>query len=133
MKPLPLLKLEMQRGQDCALACIASLTGAKYEDVLYEASRDRTIGAYPHECGLFYKDIIRVAKRLGCSLRNKRKCNFSTDEGILGVDWLGKKISHHVVVVMAGLIFDLADMTVWSPEEYKKANRAKFGSMLVPK
>jgi hypothetical protein len=32
---------------------------------------------------------------------------------------------------MSGLIFD-TDATAWIPVEYKRAKRAKFGSILVP-
>lgn len=130
--PLPLLKLEMQRGQDCGLACIASITGYRYEDVLAEASRKEPVGCFPHENGLYLSDMIRIAKRLGCSLKKKQTCNFSKDEGILAVGTRNKRFTHHVVVVVKGLVFDCSDMTVWEPEEYKKANKAKFGSILIP-
>lgn len=128
----PILKLEMQRGEDCGLACIASITGYRYEDVLSEASRKEPIGSFPHENGLYLSDMIRIAKRLGCGLKKKKTCNFKEDEGILAVGAKNKRFTHHVVVVAKGLIFDLSDMTVWEPEEYRKAYKMKFGAMLVP-
>jgi ABC-type bacteriocin/lantibiotic exporter with double-glycine peptidase domain len=129
----PLLKLEMQRGEDCGLACIASITGYRYEDVLSEASRKRPVGCFPHETGLYLSEIVRIAKQLGCTLKKKRVCNFDKDEGILSVDWKsGSRFNHHVVVVVQGLIFDLSDMSVWMPSDYQKSHRAKFGSVLIP-
>ena len=131
---LPLLRLEEQRGADCGIACIASLVGAKYEDVLAEASRREPIGVYMHDIGLYTSDVIKIAKRFGCNLREKRKCNFETDCGILAVAWNRKKGSHthHYVIVVGGLIFDLTDLSVWNAKEYESANCVKFGSILVP-
>lgn len=132
MKALPLLKLELQRGSDCGLACIASLIGRSYEDVLAEASRHKRTGEYPHCSGLYLNEIQRIAKRLGCILKQKRKCNFDVDEGILSIAWNKGRFTNHVVILVQKLIFDLSDMTVWEPHEYERANKAKFGSILVP-
>lgn len=130
-KPLPVLKLELQRGEDCGLACIASIIGVRYENVLAEASRVKPTG-YPHTAGLYLSDMIRIADRLGLKLRKKRACNLEKDEGILTIAWKKNRFTHHVVVLVKGLIFDLADMTVWEPNEYAKAHRAKFGAILIP-
>ncbi len=129
----PLLKLEFQRGEDCGIACIASITGYRYEDVLATASRKKPVGCFPHETGLYLSEIGRIAAQLGCPLKKKRKCNFEKDEGILSVDWKsGSRYCNHVVVVVKGLIFDLSDLSVWVPEDYKKSHKATFGSMLIP-
>jgi hypothetical protein len=131
-KLAPLLKLEAQRGADCALACLASLTGFKYEDILAEASRKKPPGSFPHETGLYMSEIARIALLFGCVLKHKRTFNLEKDEGILAVKWRTGKYKHHVVVAIKGIIIDLADMTVWTPADYKKFYRAKFCSMLVP-
>lgn len=131
---VPLLRLERQRGADCGIACVSSLTGAKYEDVLAEANRKEPVGVYVHDVGLYSSEVVKLAKRFGCALREKQICNFEKDEGILAVAWNKKKGSHthHYVIVLGGLIFDLSDMTVWAPDEYRQANKGKFGYILVP-
>jgi hypothetical protein len=125
----PILRLERQRAEgDCAIACLASITGRSYEDVLIEAAKEK--GRSPHEEGLYLSAIIRVAERLGYPVRNKRPVNLVKDKGIVSVHYCAGH--EHVLILMAGLIFETFDCTVWLPEEYQKEHRAKFTSVLVP-
>jgi hypothetical protein len=140
-KPTALLRIEPQRADgDCCLASLATLLGLPYETVLAEAVRYRTRkkhglrGKYPHHTGMFFTELITIAKRLGYPMRKKRRCDTVKDKGILSVlinkGSLGAE--HHAVVLMAGLIFDLDERMVWLPKPYLRAHRAKLESILVP-
>ena len=84
----------------------------------------------PHTNGLYLSQIERVARAIGYPLRRKNPCDFHNDKGILHVQF--KNGDLHVVILMAGLIFDTDDLTVWLPAEYKAAKRIKYRAILVP-
>lgn len=84
----------------------------------------------PHRTGMYFSEIAGVCKKLGFPLRNKTP-DFIKDKGILRVR-LGKDVDAHAVVLMCGLIFDFDDSTVWIPQIYKDAKKAKIGQILVP-
>jgi hypothetical protein len=139
-KPQPLLRFEPQRADaDCCVASLATLLGVSYETILVEAARLRSKkkgkrNIHPHDTGMYFSELVKIAKALGRPLRYKGRCNLKKDQGVLSV-LMGKgglTSRHHAVVYVAGLIFDLSDCTVWLPEIYRRQFRAKFESILVP-
>ena len=127
----PALKLQVQRSDgDCCIASLATLTGISYEDILIEAAKEQK---KPHADGLFFTDLMRIAKRVNYPLR-KKKVNFLKDIGLLDVRLYSNSpnMNLHCVVLMAGMIYDMSDGTVWLPQEFKKRYRAQFGAILVP-
>jgi hypothetical protein len=130
----PVIRVQIQRAAgDCCVASLASITGLSYEDVLAETSKDCN---RPHDTGMYFKDIMRVAKRLNYPMRYKRRPDFHLDKGILAVTWWARhgksSKKHHAVVLMGGFIFDFSDGTVWIPDVYKKRYHSKFGGILIP-
>jgi hypothetical protein len=128
----PSLRIQMQRASgDCCIASLATLTGIAYEDVLIEAAKERKV---PHNIGLFFTDLLRVAERLKYPMRKKARVNFFKDKGILDARLFHNMphASNHAVILMAGLIFDQSDGSVWIPDEFRKRYQAKFGMILVP-
>jgi hypothetical protein len=129
----PLLRVELQRAKgDCCIASLATITQRTYEDVLAEAARECPL--HPHNDGMHFSEVLRIAEQLGCSLRRKSKVNFARDKGILDVkvSGYGGTSRYHALVLMEGLIFDLADGTVWKPDVFQKRYKADFGNILVP-
>jgi hypothetical protein len=131
-RPQPILRFELQRAAgDCAIACLATISGKSYEDILVAAAKEKKVGCAPHETGLYMTAVVSIAKRIGYPLKKKRKCDFQKDKGILSVEFGNGLRLPHVIVLLAGLLFE-TDGSVWLPWEYKKAHRAKFGSILIP-
>lgn len=128
----PILTIHRQRANgDCAIACIATWLNEPYEDVLSVASKENPM---PHNEGLHVTAMRVIAEKLGAKMRPKRRCNFNTDCGILSTErkYPDKKSMWHVVIVVNGLILDLNEMELWLPDDYRKAHKVFFRSILVP-
>jgi hypothetical protein len=99
---------------DCALVALAMLLYKSYEDVI-------AITADPsaHKKGVYATQVQRIAESMGVTLRQKRKWDWETAEGIVFGDYITDKgkVERHAVLLKAGLIWD-ADFTVWEPEDY---------------
>jgi ABC-type bacteriocin/lantibiotic exporter with double-glycine peptidase domain len=119
----PFLNVIPQRAQmDCAVACLAMLTGVTYEAALL---------AFGSECasGVETRAIKAAAKKLGRKLTWSRRFDLENDTGLLAVrsdKWQGD----HVVVLKEGLIVD-TDATVWETDVFLAAYDATAMSLLT--
>jgi hypothetical protein len=109
---------------DCAICVLAMYLGVSYEDVLREvAVRDRP---YQGRQGLRLREIERVARALGTSLKRLRRYDLGTSYGILS-------LPHHVVLLRGGIIVDPEPFggSVWEVEDYLHTYRIRPGTLLV--
>jgi hypothetical protein len=121
----PLVSLVPQRHMaDCGVAVLAMFLAITYEDALLALG-----GEVPSilRRGVWMPELQRAASRLGVTLRLRRRFDASEDDGIVRVQF---KNCAHVVLLRNGLIFDTT-FEVWEPEDYRKAKRVRFGSILV--
>lgn len=123
----PILQVVQQRGKrDCAIACLAMICGASYEQALVAVAQVR-VDVF--EKGMFTTEMIRAAKYLNVTLRLKKPYDLDTDTGILSL--ASKKWPlDHVVVLKNGLIVD-TDGTIWDADAFVGAHHAKPGQLLV--
>lgn len=97
---------------DCGVVALAMLLGVSYEDVLRAVTvSDRHQG----KKGLWTRTMIRIAKRLGHTLKARSAIDWDSDYGIL-------RLPEHAALLRNGLVFD-GDGTVWDAETYL-ANRS---------
>ncbi len=121
----PLINLIPQRHiADCGVTCLAMFLGVTYEDALL-AFDD---GSRVIRSGVWFPDLRRAAAKLGIPTRVKRAPDIELDEGILKVEF--RRGETHVVVLREGILFD-TDFSVWRPEDYCAAKRAKLGALLI--
>jgi ABC-type bacteriocin/lantibiotic exporter with double-glycine peptidase domain len=109
---------------DCAVCVLAMYLGVSYEDVLRAvAVRDRP---YQGRQGLRLREIERIARALGTTLRRHRKYDPATAYGILS-------LPHHVVLLRAGMIVDPepGGGSLWEVEDYFHAYGVRPGLLLV--
>lgn len=112
MSAAAILRVEKQREtSDCAVAALSMYLGVTYEDVL----RAVTVGdRYQGKQGLWRRTIVRIAARLGHTLRVRRKFDLDSEYGIL-------RLPDHAAVLRNGLVID-GDGTIWDADAYL-ANR----------
>lgn len=107
----PVIQLVRQRSEgDCGIAVLAMYLRLSYEDVLIAAGQiDQNI----HHKGMWNWQIKETARVLGVPLKQKRKWDLETAEGIL----ILSSTTHydHVVVLKDGLLFD-TELCVWEPD-----------------
>lgn len=108
---------------DCSVACLATYLGLQYERVLAVAVQ---VNPRVLATGLSDHNIKRVAAKFDSVLRRTRTVDFEESSGILGCTGM-----NHVVVLWKGLIFELRDSTVWTPEDYLTHHKAKAGRLLT--
>lgn len=121
----PLVTLVAQRHEmDCGVACLAMFLGVSYEDALLALG-----GEVPRVLrrGVYFTELRRAAEALGACMALKRKWNW-TDEGLLHIKLY--KRGEHLVVLRRGLIFE-TDLSVWQPQDYLKAKKARAGGLLM--
>lgn len=122
--------IQQRTATDCGITTLAMLLyeqGHSYEDVFLAVSKVDKDGG---KKGLFLRQMIAAAKLLGVSLRQRRKYDLDEIEaGILNVEFKGLH-PEHVVFVRGGLITE-TDGTVWEPETYFAAYRAKPKTLLI--
>lgn len=99
--------VRQRKDGDCGVAALAQLLGEAYEDVYVAmVTVDSTCRGGR---GLYQKDLIAAAKRLGKTLRRRRRVDLDEDEGILSIIWpKGAPYRGHYVTLRRGLIFDPA-------------------------
>lgn len=105
---------------DCAICVLAMLSGKTYEDVLAVGARH--INSRIHHAGMYGKEIVRVAKELGITLRWTRHVDLETALGILSVSF--EEGPGHVLLINSGLLIDV-DGTIWEPDVYVNVKKAK--------
>jgi len=70
-------------GGDCGISALAMIAGQSYEDTYVEVSKvDRV---HRGKCGLYSRELVVIAARLGVCLRATRRFDLDQDEGILRV------------------------------------------------
>lgn len=114
------------KSNDCSTWALATLTGRPYADCLQAAAKE---DARAGESGLWWSQVIRMAKRLGVTLRCKRRAALHEDTGILCVTF-ADGTPHSVVLKQGPIILD-ADGTVWTAEDYLAAKGVTYSSILV--
>ena len=122
---LPLVSMVPQRHQaDCGVAILAMFLGVTYEDALLALG-----GEVPRVLrrGVWLPEVQRAAAKLGVPLKLKRRVDPLEDDGIVRVQFTRNA---HVVLLRNGLIWDTT-LDVWEPEDYQRAKRVRFGSILV--
>ena len=124
--------VKQENPADCGLVALAMYLGLKYEEVFavsVQRKRDKDV----REKGMYTKDFLRIAKRLGYTLKLKRSIDYDEDTGIVSVEKLeadGALFSQHVVLLRFGLFFD-TDLSVWEPSDYLDAEKVRFISLLT--
>lgn len=122
----PLVSMVPQRHMaDCASAVTAMFLRISYEEALLALSKES-----PEliRKGVWFTELQRAAKAMGVPLKLKRRWDANIDDGIAHVrfKWGG----NHVVLIRAGIAWD-TNFEAFYPEDYLKARKAKFGSLLV--
>lgn len=121
----PFLRLvPQQHNGDCTVACLSTLLGEDYEDVLTTFSHNAATQ------GTQTKQIIRAARVLGHKLRYVRRVALDTMTGIV-VFGAKKWQRDHAVVLKNELIFDPQDATLWESDDYVRHYKAKALYILV--
>lgn len=122
--PASILVGPRRREHDCGLWALSVFLSKPYEEVYLAASKeDKDAGAN----GLWMTQIVRIAKRLGTKLKERRRFNRHTTTGILGM-YLANV--GHVNVLKQGQVID-TDLTVTDVDEYVRTRKAKITSVLV--
>lgn len=113
MAESPVIQLVLQRSEgDCCIAVLAMYLGLSYEDVLAAAAQiDQNI----HHKGMWNWQIKETARVLGVNLKQRRKWDYDTADGVLVLT--SKTHFDHVVVLTSGLIFD-TEGCVWAPDVF---------------
>ena len=125
MKDDPILRVVQQRHPaDCCVAALSMLLGVSYEDALLAVGE---VNPAVLTRGLYLRELEQGAKRLGVTLKRKRRYDLDADEGILNV--VGKSMDH-VVVLKHGLFFD-TDASVWEPDVFLLNKKVKARTLLV--
>lgn len=121
----PVFRLTPQQHRnDCSVACLATLLGEDYDDVLQ---------AFKHNVaatGTNMRQILEAAERLNHTLKRVRRVKFETMTGIVAFrskQWR----SDHVVVLKNELIFDPFDATLWDADDYVRHHKAKPLEILI--
>lgn len=107
-----------QHSNDCTVACLATLLGEDYEDVL-QAFR-HNVGAR----GATTRQILDAAKHLKHTLRLVRLVKLDTMTGIVAFRSSRWK-TDHVVVLKNELVFDPNDATLWEADDYARHHKAR--------
>ncbi len=119
------LPVTHQHGNTCSLICLHMLSGVSFEAVVSEARKVSKHWAK----GLWGTEILRLARRLGVTLVPKRKWDWETAVGILGVDTkeTGGKWAAHTVILWYGIVYDPWERLLYTPELFQllKAVRVK--------
>jgi ABC-type bacteriocin/lantibiotic exporter with double-glycine peptidase domain len=123
---LPLVQMVKQRHEaDCGVAVLAMFLGESYENVLLAFSDEEPLVLHG---GAWLSTIRRVSEKFGVPLKPKTKWDAEADEGIVQVLLRGPH--NHYLLLREGLFFN-TNASVWLPEDYYKARRAKPGKLLV--
>jgi len=104
----PIIRIITQREEcDCAVVALAMYLGATYEDVLRLVTvTDRKQG----RTGLWRNTMVRIAKRLGHTLKVRTAIDWNEDYGVL-------RLPTHAVILRNGLVID-TDGTIWDADLY---------------
>ena len=122
--------INQRRAFDCAVAAAAMFAQCHYNDALLAAAKVVT----KLETGLTVGEMVRVLRRLGCSVKRVQwnRVDVDCDTGLLIVNWNNPKIDYkHAVILRRGTLVDPSDSTVWDADDYLKVNKGRVGTLLV--
>ncbi len=120
----PVINREMG---DCTISCLVMWTGKPYPDVIAAAP------AGAHKTGMWNKDIVATAAKLGTTLVRKRKFDIREDDGILMLNpEPAKGRPSHAVILLDGKVLDPYNGRLWLDiEVYLRTERYKTGELLT--
>lgn len=118
--PPAVIRLYSKRGpHDCAIASLASYTRIDYEGVLIAAAK---VAPKCWESGLDGPELIRVARRLGFTMRWREIGIEEVEEatGCLCIRYHDDASKQHMVLIVDGAIYENEHDPVsrWEPEAY---------------
>ncbi len=114
MTPLAIEPVVMKDATDCGVAALAMLLNKPYVQVYQVAQTE----AADVRKGLFNTDAIRIAAKLGVTLKAKRNPDdLSEATGLLAVKKLKKRLEHFAVLFQ-GVLINPADGLIWNVEAY---------------
>lgn len=127
-KPVFIEPLVTKDVGDCTIACLVMWTGKPYPEVIAAAPPNA------HKRGMFTKDIIETAAKLGTVFKRRRKFDLHEDDGILTVlpDPTKKGRPDHAVVLINGAVLDPFNGRLWlEVETYLRTEQFRIGTLLM--
>lgn len=123
---------ERRTDGDCAIVALAQLIGLSYEDAL-EAMV--AVADAAHHRGVYVTQLVEAAKRIGVTLKRKRKFDPDEATGILLLTCTKNRFDRqHVALLRWGLVFDHqkeGQGEVWEYEDFVSHFGAKATGILV--
>jgi hypothetical protein len=122
-----------QRGDwDCGVGAIAFIAELSYEDVYVAAAAiDPT---WRGKSGLYSREIVAIAARLGVTLTPTRRFDLDDDDGVLSIRWNGPKGKQnpggHFVAVRSGFVFCPSDGMPMRWRDYLEQNTGRACTLL---
>jgi ABC-type bacteriocin/lantibiotic exporter with double-glycine peptidase domain len=117
---------------DCGCSCLSAVLGHSYEDVYVEVSHIDP--KWRGKQGLYNREMIAVAARLGVRLQATRRFDLDSDEGVLRVrpDSKRSPINEHghFVVLEDGFIYCPKVGSRWPSGDYLERYDAKPCTLL---
>jgi hypothetical protein len=118
---------------DCCVMCLKMWTGKGYKEVIDAAPPDA------HKQGMWNREVIETAAKLGVVLTVMRKYDLYKDDGILMLrpnpkKWPGAREArpHHAVLLFNGVVLDPYNARVWPDVElYLLTEGYKPGWLLI--
>lgn len=111
---------------DCTISCLVMWTGKSYQDVLEAAP------SQAHKRGMYNREVIETAAKLGTALVARRRYDVSEDDGILMLAPRPPNKQAHAVVLLNGLVLDPYNGRLWlDVGVYLTTEHYKAGQLLV--
>jgi hypothetical protein len=114
----------MQTGDDCAIVAMSMYTGLPYPHV---AAAVAAMAPRAFLRGMWTKEMQRIAKLLGVTLKYRRKFDH---EGT-GILLLQLEDGCHAVLLFQGVVINPGDGQVWDYDAYLAKSKAKPLGLLV--
>ena len=106
---------------DCAVACVAMLTGHPYSDVFAGSKLTTRI---VRKSGAIEVDLRRMARGVGAKLHKvkAKDVDLDDDTGILWIGSTNDKIPGHAAVLFRGALIDPGTGLIWDPHIFLAEN-----------
>ena len=128
MKPIFIEPTLAKEGADCTIACLAMWAGRGYSEVLPLCPT----GA--HVKGMYVKDIVAVAEKMGVFFKRTRRFNIQEDDGILTLIPLPPNKIQHVVILVNGTVMDPYNGRWWlDVDAFMSERRYRPSELLIDK
>jgi hypothetical protein len=96
-----------REANDCAIVALSMYLGISYENVLRAVTVSDSLQGRQ---GLWTRTMIRIAARLGHTLKLRKTIDLESDYGIV-------RLPEHAAVLRNGLIID-TDGTIWDADAF---------------